>query len=430
MQSVHTNAEAVTATIAAVTSNCSSTPSPVSAASPSRTHSHSSSLPARLKVACIQMTSGADMQSNIDVCSEQIRLAARAGAKLICTPENTGRMTASTQKKGANTTNQTATCTPSHEVSASSTGASASSSPPSASSSSTPAPNLPPAESSHPALLALQSLAAELQVWLLIGSLAVRVEGDDRRFANRSYLIAPTSTVTRDTQPVMQTNANQLGDRTMTQSAAVAVTSPNWSQPPQPRMPGHLSGSHPSSSIIARYDKIFMFDVPSLNGGETYMESARIRPGNQSVLVDAASSLAAGACIGMSICYDLRFPHLYRLLAQHGATLLTVPSAFTVVTGRAHWHTLLRARAIETGCFVLAPAQCGSHPGDRQTYGHSLIVDPWGNVLADAGTDSPTFIMADIDLEQVTLAHNRIPSLQHDRPFTLIKREILPPDDT
>jgi predicted amidohydrolase len=171
------------------------------------------------------------------------------------------------------------------------------------------------------------------------------------------------------------------------------------------------------------YDKLHLFDVPSLNGSETYLESARVRPGSEAVLVDCSSNdvdgLGEGVRIGMSVCYDLRFPQLYRALAQAGASILTVPSAFTVVTGAAHWHALLRARAIETGCFVLAAAQVGTHPGSRKTYGHSLIVNPWGEILADAGGEGAGIIVAEIDLDEVTQARNRVPSLLHDRPFTL-----------
>ena len=164
--------------------------------------------------------------------------------------------------------------------------------------------------------------------------------------------------------------------------------------------------------VVASYDKIHMFDV-TLKDGESYRESATFRPGERAVV---AASPWGG--IGMTVCYDVRFAYLYRALAQAGASILTVPAAFTVPTGRAHWHTLLRARAIETGCFVVAPAQTGSHDQGRQTYGHSLLIAPWGEVLADAGTDVG-FITADLDLDRVAEARGMVPSLTHDRDVAL-----------
>ena len=165
-------------------------------------------------------------------------------------------------------------------------------------------------------------------------------------------------------------------------------------------------------TIAARYDKIHMFDV-DLGNGERYAESSTFAPGSQAVLVD----LPWGK-LGLTICYDLRFPGLFRDLAQAGADMITVPSAFTQVTGEAHWHVLLRARAIETGTYVLAPAQTGSHPGDRATYGHTLIVNPWGKILADGGTE-PGIVSAVIDVAEVARTRQKIPSLSHDRPFSI-----------
>jgi predicted amidohydrolase len=211
------------------------------------------------------------------------------------------------------------------------------------------------AEANHPALIAFRALAREQGVWLHIGSLAVRVE--EEKVANRSFVI---------------------------------------------------SGS---GEIVARYDKIHLFDV-DLPSGESYRESRTFRPGSEAVV--AATPWAR---LGLSICYDLRFPRLYRALAKGGAELLGVPSAFTHQTGRAHWHVLLRARAIETGCFVYAPAQCGEHAGGRQTFGHSLIIDPWGTVLAEAG-EAPGMVLAGIDMARVNDARAAIPSLRHDRDFT------------
>lgn len=209
-------------------------------------------------------------------------------------------------------------------------------------------------------LSTLRDTAAKRGVWVLIGSLGLTTDDADGRFANRSFLITPT------------------GD------------------------------------IAARYDKIHMFDV-DLGDGESFRESDGYRPGDQAVVAQTDF-----APVGMSICYDLRFPYLYRDLAQAGAQILTVPAAFHPVTGAAHWHVLLRARAIETGCFVVAPAQTGTHPTTRgkprQSYGHSLVVAPWGDVLADGGTDAG-IVFADIDLKQVAEARKRVPSLTHDREF-------------
>ncbi len=212
----------------------------------------------------------------------------------------------------------------------------------------------PQAEPVHPALAQFRALAEELGAWLLLGSLAITA-GPGKIF-NRSYLVTP------------------------------------------------------AGAIAARYDKVHLFDV-DLAGGESYRESALIEPG-------AAAVLAATpwATLGLTVCYDLRFAQLYRSLAQAGAEVLTVPAAFTKTSGQAHWHVLLRARAIETGCFVLAPCQCGDHGGGRETYGHSLIVDPWGRVLAEGGEETG-YITAKIDLAEVAKARAMIPALDHDRAF-------------
>ncbi|HTO40445.1 MAG TPA: carbon-nitrogen hydrolase family protein, partial [Rhizomicrobium sp.] len=166
----------------------------------------------------------------------------------------------------------------------------------------------------------------------------------------------------------------------------------------------------PKGQITARYNKIFLFDV-QLPSGESYRESNTVAGGDAAVLAD----LPWGK-LGMTVCYDLRFPQLYRGLAKAGAFMFTVPSAFTETTGKAHWHTLLRARAIENGAFVMAPAQGGLHANGRSTYGHSLIVAPWGEVLAEGGTE-PGVIVADIDPAASAQARARIPNLQHDRDF-------------
>lgn len=215
-------------------------------------------------------------------------------------------------------------------------------------------------EAEDETLAALRAEAARAGIWLLIGSLGLLTEDADGRFANRSFLITPTG------------------------------------------------------QIAERYDKIHMFDV-DVSETEVYRESAGYRPGAQAVLADAGF-----ARIGMTICYDLRFPHLYRRLAKAGAQILTVPAAFNHLTGQAHWEVLLRARAIETGCFVLAPAQTGFHPEQagkgRRTHGHSLAIAPWGEVLADGGQETGV-TFAELDLSEVTRAHARVPALQHDRDF-------------
>jgi predicted amidohydrolase len=212
-------------------------------------------------------------------------------------------------------------------------------------------------EAEDPVLAGLREEAAARGVWIGVGSLALKGdEGGDGRLANRSLLLAP------------------------------------------------------DGAVAARYDKIHMFDV-DVSAAETWRESQAFRPGGRAVL--ARTPLAA---LGLTICYDLRFPHLHRALAQAGAEVLLVPAAFTRPTGEAHWEALLRARAIETGCWVLAAAQTGTHPGGRQTHGHSLAVAPWGEVLADAGR-SPGVTLVDLDLAQVAEARRRLPSLLHDRPF-------------
>ncbi len=203
--------------------------------------------------------------------------------------------------------------------------------------------------------------AAKLGLWVLLGSVAVKSDPPEERFANRSVLIGP------------------------------------------------------DGSVTATYDKAHMFDV-EVSETETYRESAGYAPGDRAVLAQVAD-----AKVGLSICYDIRFPYLYRQLAQAGAQILTAPAAFSPATGPAHWETLLRARAIETGCFVLAPAQTGDHPASRgrprRTYGHSMVIAPWGEVLLDAGTD-PGVYTRDLDLTAVDEARRKIPALTHDRHIT------------
>ena len=270
---------------------------------------------AAFKVACVQLNAARDIAPNVAAASALIREAKAKGAQFILTPENTGMIE----------------------------------------------PRRPlllekaKPEAEHPAIPAFSALVAELGVWLLVGSLQIKL--DAATCANRSFL---------------------FDDR---------------------------------GRVAARYDKIHMFDV-DLKGGESYRESKTFRPGERAVVADTPWGK-----VGLTVCYDLRFAYLYRALAQAGAAFLTVPAAFTVPTGQAHWHTLLRARAIETGSFVFAPAQCGEHAEGRKTYGHSLILAPWGEVLADAG-DEPGVITADIDPAKVDEARSMIPALTHDRRFS------------
>ena len=206
----------------------------------------------------------------------------------------------------------------------------------------------------EPALSALTALSRELGVWQLAGSLTLK--SDDGRMFNRSLLVSA------------------------------------------------------EGKVVAAYDKIHMFDA-TLPSGTVIKESSAYRPGERAVI---AQTPWGG--LGMTVCYDLRFPQLYRALAQRGAAMLAIPSSFQSETGKAHWHVLLRARAIENAAFVIAPALCGDHPGKRMTYGHSLVVDPWGGVLADGG-EAPGIVYADLDLAQVEKVRGMLPSLVHDRPF-------------
>jgi predicted amidohydrolase len=269
----------------------------------------------KIKVACVQLRSSDDIDWNIRQASALIRLAHKDGARFIATPENTTLMAPDGGAKLEKSF----------------------------------------AEKDDPTLPSFCALAAELGVWLLIGSLAIKVSPD--KTANRSFLIAP------------------------------------------------------DGRIEARYDKIHLFDV-NLPSGEIYRESNTVAPGDRAVVASLP-----WARIGLSVCYDLRFPQLYRSLAKAGAEILTIPSAFTETTGKAHWHVLLRARAIEDACFVVAPAQGGEHANGRRTYGHSLIVGPWGDILAEGGTD-PQVVAAELDLDDIAAARGRVPALHHDRPFT------------
>lgn len=269
-----------------------------------------------LEAACIQTNSRDDPDANFDAIARMARTAAAGGARLLALPE-----VADFQGPGRDAYRAYAQ-----------------------------------AEPEHRALARLRALAAELGVWMLLGSLSVREAGD--RLANRSFLI--------DDQ----------------------------------------------GAVVARYDKIHLFDI-SLPGGESHRESDVYVAGGRAVAAETPWGR-----MGLSICYDLRFPNLYRRLGQAGARVIFIPAAFTERTGELHWHTLIRARAIETGAFVIAPAQCGKFAGDRGCFGHSLIVDPWGRVLADGG-EAAGVVRARLDLDEADRFRAAIPSPLLERPFEL-----------
>lgn len=268
-----------------------------------------------LRVACIQTNSKSDPNINIKEVSSLICQAQSDGAELITTPEVVGMLEPNREK----------------------------------------ALDKAQAENDHSVLREFRNLSKDLSIWLLIGSISIKLS--DSKLANRSFLI------------------------------------------------------NPAGQIIARYTKIHMFDV-EVNDGSTYKESTTYQPGTSACLARTPWGL-----VGLTICYDIRFPALYRDLAKAGARIIFIPSAFTEVTGEAHWHVLQRARAIENGCFIVSAAQTGIHEQKRKTFGHSIIIDPWGNVLAEADK-SVGFIIADLDLNLVNDARNKIPSLSHDRNYS------------
>jgi len=273
-----------------------------------------------MRAALVQLCSGDDPAANLPIASGLVAEAAAAGAGFVLTPEVTNCVSTSRTRQ------REVLCL----------------------------------EPDDPTLAALREQADALNIWLLIGSLGLKTDDPDGRFANRSFLIGP------------------------------------------------------DGGIRARYDKIHMFDV-QVTEQETYRESAGYRPGTRAVLADTPFG-----AVGLGICYDMRFAHLYHALAQAGARILTAPAAFSPVTGAAHWQSLLRARAIENGCYMLAPAQCGTHActlgKKRDTYGHSLAISPWGEILVDGGND-PGIHIFDMDDKEVTKARRKIPSLTHVRPF-------------
>ncbi|MFN7086985.1 MAG: carbon-nitrogen hydrolase family protein [Burkholderiales bacterium] len=268
------------------------------------------------RIACLQVNSGSDYRANLAAVGAMAREAASEGAQFVLTPEYALMMDGSGRVM--------------RERALAADGA--------------------------PALGELQTLARELRVWFLAGSLTLRTA--DGRLANRSFLLSD------------------------------------------------------AGEVVAHYDKIHMFDA-TLPDGRVIRESSAYRPGERAVLADTPWGR-----LGMTVCYDLRFPGLFRALAQAGAHFITVPSSFQRQTGQAHWHALLRARAIENECFVFAPAMCGDHAGNRQSYGHTLVVDPWGEIIAEGG-EAPQIVYAEIDPARVAQVRAMIPSLEHDRPYRL-----------
>jgi predicted amidohydrolase len=271
-------------------------------------------------IACLQTNTSNELAANLTTVTAMVREAAANGAQWILTPEYTLMMDGSGRVMRDNAL---------------------------------------PADGGTP-LNVLKSLASEIKVWLLIGSLTLRTsesgEDADTRIVNRSFLVSD------------------------------------------------------AGEVIATYDKIHMFDV-TLPDGKVIRESSAYRPGDKAVIVDTPLGK-----VGLTICYDLRFPQLFRTLAQAGAQIITVPSSFQRQTGKAHWHALLQARAIENGCWIIAPAMCGDHAGNRQTFGHSLVVNPWGEVKADGG-EAAGIVYAEIDVTRVAKVRGMIPSLTHDRGY-------------
>ena len=271
-----------------------------------------------LPIALIQTRTPATQAAALAELEPLVRQAAAEGAKFILTPEGSNLLEQRRDRRGLAITS----------------------------------------EDQDACVLGLRRLAAELGVWLLIGSAIVQSghSGDDRA-ANRSLLIDA------------------------------------------------------DGGIVGRYDKLHVFDV-DLPNGETYRESSTIRPGDGAAVADTPWGR-----LGLAVCYDIRFPHLFRQLAKAGASMISVPAAFTVPTGEAHWETLLRARAIETGAFVLAPAQGGTHEDGRKTWGRSTVIGPWGEVIAKLDHDAPGVLHARVDLSAVERARSSVPSLRHDRAF-------------
>ena len=269
---------------------------------------------AGFKAACVQLNAGNDLAVNLRAIEGSVREAAAHGAQLVTLPEYAALLDGSGRVMRENSF----------------------------------------AEDVHPALATCRALARETGVWLLAGSVTIRI--DDSSMANRSFLFGP------------------------------------------------------DGAVVARYDKIHMFDV-TLPSGKVIRESSAYRPGDRAVMAQTPWGL-----MGMTVCYDLRFPQLFRALARAGALFLTVPASFQRETGVAHWHSLLRARAIENLAYVVAPAMCGEHPGGRSTYGHSLIIDPWGTIIAELGTE-PGICYADINPDEVLRVRTMLPALTHDKAF-------------
>jgi len=268
--------------------------------------------------ACVQLRSGVDRATNVEMATRLIEEAAGKGASFVATPEMTNLLDLDSKRLFA---------------------------------------NLEP-EDTLEEIQAFSELAASLNIWLLIGSMAVKI--GEKQAANRSFFYAP------------------------------------------------------NGSVITKYDKIHMFDV-ALPNGESWKESAVYAPGEKATVIKTPMGT-----VGLSVCYDLRFPPLYRKMAQSGANIFCAPAAFTRITGKCHWEILLRSRAIENGAFMIAPAQGGVHEDGRETWGHSMIVGPWGEILAAAENDAPGVILAEIDLQNVHKARQSIPNLALEMPYEII----------
>ncbi len=271
----------------------------------------------KMRMACVQMNSGADMELNRQAMLHDVEQAKSRGCDWVAFPENAGCM-----EEHFEALKQKAY-----------------------------------PEAVHPVLQTMRQAAKDQAIWISIGSLAMPVQGSEK-LHNRGYII------------------------------------------------------NPAGDVVTHYNKVHLFDADMTRHGDgrPYRESDRYLPGDMAKLV-----ATPWGGVGVSICYDVRFAYLYRALAHAGAKMMLVPAAFARVTGELHWHTLLRARAIEHGCYVVAPAQCGEHPGHRKTYGHALVIDPMGRVLADAGADRPGMLVVDLDMQEVEQARYALPCLQHDR---------------
>ena len=331
-----------------------------------------------LTLSCIQMNSGDDVAENIAALTPMLQEARAQEAELIALPENAFLMAT-----GERFHTQIY------------------------------------AQEEHPAVLAMQEQAAHLGVWILIGSVMCHADPPHPASSFAKASEDGSAKAHPSVSPSLRNPPPQGGGKQGGASSnSLPLKGEGWGGGEEAFHPRYANRSiliDADGKIVAAYDKIHLFDV-TLPSGESHFESKRIAAGDRAVIAETPWGK-----LGMSVCYDVRFPQLYRTLAKAGADFLSVPAAFTRFTGKkGGWHVLTRARAMETGCFLFAPAQCGEHPGasDRKTYGHSLIIDPWGSVLAEAG-ESPEILTTTIDPAKVATTRAVMPSLQHDREFTV-----------